>query len=67
MGERLTKIELMRLDRRISELNKIIDLCGPNDDDVLDNCEIELTEIVERIERSMRLAQIAESGLRLVI
>lgn len=51
--KRLTKGELNKLELRVEEIEGLIDLCGPNDDDVLGNLELELTMICETIENSL--------------
>lgn len=45
--------ELERITDSIDEVNKLIESCGPNDDDVLNYYISYLTRCKERVERSM--------------
>jgi hypothetical protein len=57
----------LQINERISEIGRTIDLCTDRDDDVLDNLERELETLIEVLECSLRLAQVHESGLKVVI
>lgn len=62
----LTQPELNKINRRIDEINDLLDMCGTNDDDVADNLCFELDQLIERLEFSHRRARIRESGLQVV-
>lgn len=63
----LTKGELHKIEKRVEELENIIELCDPGrDDDILANSESELDEIVNVLEKSYKAARIKEVGLRLI-
>jgi hypothetical protein len=53
----LTKIELMYISRRVDEINEILDLCGDNDQDVIDNLDRELEHIEATLEDALKIAQ----------
>ena len=60
----LTNGELWQLERRIDEINAIVD--ATDEQDILENLERELEYIIQKIERSYIKAKIKESGLRLI-
>jgi len=60
----MTKGEINTLDKRISEIAGIMEVC--DEDDILDNLELELTVLIEILEDSMKATRIRESGLKAV-
>ena len=49
----LTKGDLYNLEKRVDEIQKALDLCGDNDQDVYDNLERELDHIVAVLKESL--------------
>lgn len=62
-GDELTKFELLVLEQRIVEIDRLLDL--DIDGDMCDNLIDELEEIELKLQKSMRLAKIRELGLKL--
>lgn len=58
--------ELKRLEKRIEDLEATVDLCGDNDDDVLDSCEAELEIIMKALRRSSIYTEFREKGFKLI-
>lgn len=63
IDDQLTKFELLALDHRVTEINKLLDL--DLDDDIWDNLMSELDEIEEKLEKSIKAYKIKQSGLRI--
>ncbi len=63
----LTNGELRKLEKRIKEIDRLTDLCcSDRDSDVLENLEIELEQIIKKIETAMRFCP-DYKGPRLVV
>lgn len=62
----MTKNELSRISERVDEINDILDLCGPNDCDVVDSLQLELDEYIEVLEHSYKIARRKEYKIRIV-
>lgn len=65
---RLTKLELREIEKELEMLEHItVTFDHVSDDlDVLDRCQARTQELMAILEKSYRLARIAESGLRVV-
>ena len=50
----MTKIELFKLERRLDEINQILDQYVYIDDDVLNNLNSELDEIIYKLTESIK-------------
>lgn len=50
----MTKQELYNIEDRTKEIEEIIKLCGPNDDDVLYNLEKECSSYIEKLEKEIK-------------
>lgn len=64
MYERLTKPEFLALDRRVDEINKLLDL--DLDPDICDNLIEELEQIEAKLLRSIKAIKLKNSGLKVV-
>lgn len=63
----MTARELGKINRRIKEIDKVMDLCDERfDSDFIGAFEIELEQLVLVLETSLKKAKIHKSGLRLV-
>lgn len=58
----LTKGEVHEISVRVDEITRIMDLCGPNDDDVIENLERELDQLEAMLTRSIKYAKHAGGG-----
>ncbi len=56
----MTKRQLRKIENRVEEINAAIELCGPNDDDVLANLDIELASLVYELEKEHKEALMRE-------
>lgn len=63
IDDQLTKFELLALDHRVTEINKLLDL--DLDDDICDNLIAELEDIEAKLLRSLKAIKIKQSGLRI--
>lgn len=51
----MTKGEIHKIDKRVDEINSIIELCSnPNDYDVLETLQKELDSYIELLERDLK-------------
>lgn len=64
MYEQITKLELLALDRRVDEINKLLDL--DLDPDICDNLIEELEQIEAKLLRSIKAIKLKNSGLKVV-
>lgn len=53
----LTLSQIATYSNRIDEISKLLDQCGPNDDDVVNNLINELTEIETIFERELKISK----------
>lgn len=58
----LTKVELLLIEKRVDEIDEILDLCTDQDNDVLENLEKELDQLMGRLETSLKIAQAREAA-----
>lgn len=50
----MSKLELETIQNRVDEIDQIIDLCDPHwDADVLENLELELEQIIFKLEKKI--------------
>ena len=50
--KKLTKGDLFEIEKRIDQIDAALDLCGPNDDDVVSSLDSELELLIDMLEKT---------------